>query len=74
MRMSVVLPAPSGPMSPNISPALDGEAHRRERDRVAVAFRDAFDPDGGVAHLRCTSAGIPILSTPGGFSIETLTA
>ena len=59
---SVDLPTPSGPMSPVIRPAGNGERHVIERDGLAVAMRDAFerggDGDGAFCGLSVSTSAV----------------
>ena len=45
MRSVVVLPAPSGPTSPKISPRLTDEGEAVDRGDVGEPFDEALDPD-----------------------------
>ena len=47
MRRVVVFPAPLGPTSPKISPAIDGEVHAGDGDRPVVALDQALGADDG---------------------------
>ena len=87
MRSVVVLPAPSGPMSPNISPAahlegdvLDGRGPAPKRRREAASPARARPPPrrvvvtaGRRAGWSRAAAGMPGLKRPSAFSRATLT-
>jgi hypothetical protein len=49
MRKVVVLPAPFGPSSPNISPRLTAETHMIHRDEFAEAPHEIADLNDGVS-------------------------
>ena len=76
-RIVVVLPAPSGPIRPNISPRLTGVRRLPHGRGRAEPFRDAIERERGVHgyFLKRISAstGMPCLSTPLRLSTETFT-
>ncbi len=65
-RIAVVLPAPSGPISPNISPRLTLNDTPRKRLDLAVTLDDVLEIDRGRHLVSAISAstGMPCLSTP----------